>query len=1074
MPEARVCARCGTVLTACAGGSLCPGCLLRDGLEADPAPVTVPVPADECVPTPRPSSLPHTFGDYELLEVIARGGMGVVYRARQISLQRVVAVKMLLAGEFAGPRFVERFRAEAEAVARLQHPGIVAIHEVGEQEGHPFFSMDYVEGRNLAEVISDLGFRSSDFRRSASWLKSIAEAVHYAHQRGILHRDLKPSNVLIDALGQPRLTDFGLAKRLGSDLSPAEDPWSLTLSGQVLGSPNYLPPEQAEGRHARVGPPSDVYSLGAILYHLLTGRPPFQGESLTTLLRQVVETAPVAPRLLNPGIPRDLETICLKCLEKDARKRYPTAQDVADELERFLQDLPIQARPVQAAGKALRWCRRQPMRAALSAALILTFLSGTIGIAWQLKRARAGELLALRQAYAGDIREAQRAMEEGDLGGARQTLNKYRPGNPASGFRQPTLPVDLRGWEWRYLWGLCRSEEQSILTHRPGAFANLALSPAGDLLAVRQWGGNIDLWDWAGRRQMGTLTNESQPGAMAFVPGGNLLASTHSDTNGPVVRFWDVTTRRILRTLPHPTPVHSLALSPDGEWLATFDVEPRLRLWRASTGEPVTNLLAPGAMNALGRVPVFSPDGTTLALGEMDGSIRLLSLKAGRITTTLPTPIEGNGVTALAFSPDGRLLASGHGHSDGTIRFWNPATGAPAGSLEGHRGWVTTLLFTPDGRTLYSGSSDQTIRGWDVAQRKEIGRLRGHTRSLTGLALCRDGNTLVSCAKDGSVRVWDVKSQPQRASHAVLPVRVGAYGAPFTRDSRRLITASASDPVIIWEVATARELERIPALGTNHHSVALSPDDRLLAVGGLDGTIRVWDLVGQRRVKEFRPQSIPMVGLRFWDGGKTLLSHAMVYNRQISVQRWDVASGNEIPFGRMDVRHAFVLAQSPDQRLLAVPSRDGLRVWDYATGELRWAFTDARGSLMATFSADSRRLAASLAGGACVWEVGSWRELAALSLPANGVVSVAFSPDGRRLVTGGEVGMGLQPGVVVWDYAIERPLIGLPSDGGWTSWTTFSPDGNTLLALTWGGVAELYRAPSREEIEAAEQSREQP
>ena len=251
----------------------------------------------------------------------------------------------------------------------------------------------------------------------------------------------------------------------------------------------------------------------------LTGRPTFQGHSLTTLLKQVVEPTTVAPRLLNPGIPRDLETICLKCLEKEARKRYPTAQDVADELGRFLQDLPIQARPIHAAGKALRWCRRQPVRAGLSAALILAVLFGMTGIAWQLKRARAGELLALRHAYAGDIQGAQRALEEGDLGGARRALNKYRPGNPASGFRQPTLPVDLRGWEWRYLWGLCRSDEESILTHQPEAFETLALSPEGGLLAVRQRGGNVDLWDWAGRRQVGTLTNRSLPRAMAFVPG---------------------------------------------------------------------------------------------------------------------------------------------------------------------------------------------------------------------------------------------------------------------------------------------------------------------------------------------------------------------------------------------------------------------------------------------------------------------------------------------------------------------------------------------------------------------------
>lgn len=1044
---------------------VCPVCSLHSALKCDSGGVP---PEIQPQPPPPASHEPfiRDFGDYELLEEIARGGMGIVYKARQKSLDRIVALKMLLFGPQASPEFAKRFRAEAVLAASLQHPNIVAIHEVGIHEGQQFFVMDYVAGPSLARLV---GHEAMDARRAAGYLMTIAAAIHYAHERGILHRDLKPSNVLIDTNDQPRVTDFGLARRY-------EDDSQVTVTGQVLGSPNYIPPEQALGKRGKVSRQSDVYALGAMLYHLLTGRPPFQGETVTDTLHQVLNTEPLAPRLLNPSLPRDLETICLKCLEKEPARRYATAQALADELDRFLNGQPVLARPISTAGKAWRWCRRQPVRAGLSAALILTFLSGLVGILWQLNRARAGELSALRHAYAGDIKEAQRALEEGDLGGARRTLDKYRPGKPAFGVRHPTLAVDLRGWEWRYLWDQCRSDEQYTLTQRSSGFENLALSSDGSLLAVRQPGGNIDLWDWTQRRHTGTLTNESLPRAMAFVPGGNLLASANQDAKGFMIRYWDLTTRQVVRTMPQPSRVVSLAFSPDGEWMATFDVDPRLRLWSVSTGKLMHDIPGLGAMNDLGRVPLFSPDGATLALGEMNGSIRLVGLKTGLTNKTIPAPTEGNGVMALAFSPDGRLLASGYGESDSTIRLWDAVTAAPAGSLEGHRGWVSRLVFAPDGKTLYSGSSDQTIRVWNVAQKKEIetDRLRGHTSGLSGLALCRDGNTLVSCASDGSIRVWDLKSKRQRASHAVLPVRVGPYGAPFTRDSRHLITASPNDPVIIWDVATAKEVQRLPALGTNHHSVALSPDERLLAVGSLDGTIKIWDLSGRRLVKPFRPQTIPIYGLRFWDRGKTLLSYALVWNRQIAVQRWDVATWGEIPFGRIDVSDSLGLAQSPDGRFLAVPSGTGVKLWDYATGKLKAAFPSQAGAMMTTFSADSRFLAAAISGKARVWEVDSGREMAALSLYANDLISVAFSPDGQRLVTGGRVGMRLQPTLVVWDYTIQRQLISLPSVGDFKGWIQFSPDGNTLLGLSWQGVADFYRAPSWEEIEAEEREQKTP
>jgi serine/threonine protein kinase len=302
------------------------------------------------------------FGDYELQEEIGRGGMGVVYKARQTSLNRIVAVKMLLHGDFASEEFVKRFHAEAEAAASLQHPNIVAIHEVGRHEGLHYFSMDYVEGRNLAELVGD---RPLPPERAARYVQAVAEAVHHAHQHGILHRDLKPSNILVDALGQPRITDFGLAKRL-DDSQPSSLNPQLTLTGQVLGAPSYMPPEQAAGNRGQVGVTSDVYALGAVLYHLLTGRPPFLAETLAETLRQVQTREPVPPRQLNPGVPRDLETTCLRCLRKDPDRRYASAAALAEDLRRWRAGEAILARPLGFVEQTWRASRRHPTVATLA------------------------------------------------------------------------------------------------------------------------------------------------------------------------------------------------------------------------------------------------------------------------------------------------------------------------------------------------------------------------------------------------------------------------------------------------------------------------------------------------------------------------------------------------------------------------------------------------------------------------------------------------------------------------------------------------------------------------------------
>jgi serine/threonine protein kinase len=559
-----------------------------------------------------PGAAGKIFGEYELLDEIARGGMGVVYRARQIKLNRVVALKMILAGELASDSDVQRFYNEAEAAASLHHPCIVPIFDIGEYAGQHYFSMGYVEGTNLAAVVRDGPIPARD---AAHYCEQIADAIAYAHQQGIIHRDLKPGNVLLDSSTQPHITDFGLAKILQADSD-------LTGTGQVMGTPSYMPPEQASGRIHDIGPTSDVYSLGGILYFLLTARPPFQASSLMETLKQVMEQEPVSPRQLNPGVPPDLETICLKCLEKPQNRRYASARELASELRRYLNDEPILARPVTGPARAWRWCRRNPKIAGLLMAIALSLLCGigfstyfAIQADLQLRKAQKNERSAI-QAQAAAQAEAEKAAESAAQAErertaaeaakkraenlrelARRQLEEVAPRAYASDMHRAQLdwgklntverlailnahdpnhavsPIqtDPRGWEWYYLRGLSETYEHTLAGH--SSFVDLLeWSRDGKWLASassddRQKEDAIRIWNAAtGKIHRPLSGHKAPPTVIAWHSGGNHLASGHA--NGDVI-VWDIVSARALRTLNRgKAPVSALCYSSAGDLLA--------------------------------------------------------------------------------------------------------------------------------------------------------------------------------------------------------------------------------------------------------------------------------------------------------------------------------------------------------------------------------------------------------------------------------------------------------------------------------------------------------------------------
>jgi WD40 repeat protein/predicted Ser/Thr protein kinase len=960
------------------------------------------------------------LGDYELLEEIARGGMGVVYRARQLSLNRVVAVKVVLHGPFSSPDFVRRFRNEAQVIAALRHPNIVAIHEIGEHQGNHFISLEFIDGKSFAELARE---RPLSAIRAARYVKTIAEAVEHAHQRGVLHRDLKPSNVLLDVFDQPRVTDFGLAKLVTHDQE-------LTTTGQVLGSPNYMPPEQAMGKSSEGTVQSDVYSLGAILYELLTGRPPFQGETLQVVLAQVQDTEPVLPRRLNPATPVDLQTICLKCLQKEPARRYRSAQELADDLGRFVESKPIRARPVPLPERAWLWCRRRPLLASVGGGLVAAIVLGVSGILWEWRQAEfhaQGEtkqrLIAERDAaetrlnlYAADIAAATQAIQNGNFGLARRTLKQLDP-KPGE--------TDLRGFEWRYLWNLCRGDQLVTLPGHKLTVTCADFSPDGNLLATGDQDGKVKIWSMPAAKLLTTIDITTNAiWSATFTADGKSLVTGYDRR----VTFWSTESWQRQKDFPG----EMAAISKTGDLLATAESSPfywesarPVKLFNWRTGESL------GEIDSVGRVLALSADGKLVAVAGKNSGIKIWDTASRKLLRDLQTKTP---VWSLNFSPDGReLLSAGwssdvslwpmDGHSqprtfpcgplhawsaifsndgdtivttssDQTVRLWDRTSLALKTILHGHDNEVWCAAFSPDGKFLASGGKDRNVMLWSLAAGARAQRVMAHDRDIS-LPFSPDGKWLATLDPHfGNAVLWDMDRITETSSFTGR----GVIG--FSPDGKLAALFDASDLKLQFWLPDGKTLQKEVTLAgapleNGPACFATSPDGGFLFAIEANGTIRVWNAETGKLLQTFNGPLPPIRNAILSPGGKYL---AVSVERDHFAHLYNCSDGSERDFtGHLDFVSG--LSFSPDGQTLATGSMDGtIRLWNVSSGDTLASLSGHMEEVTdVAFSPDGRTLA-SLGHDEAIklWHLPTRREVFSETM-TNAGLRLQFSPDGRRL-----------------------------------------------------------------------------
>lgn len=1020
------------------------------------------------VDTQSNSKQPRQLAHFELQELIGSGAFGNVWRATDSQLDRDVAVKIPHSRHLDSVD-PEQFFREARAAAQLSHANIVKVHEVGRDGQTLYMVSEFVAGQPLSEWIQTKRMSPNE---AAGMLRKICIALHHAHEKGVVHRDLKPANILLDSEGEPHITDFGLAKRQFGEAT-------ITTDGQILGTPAYMAPEQARGESHTVNRRADIYALGVMLFEMLTGERPFRGD-IGMILRQVIDDDPPSPRRLNPASPQDLETICLRCLEKEPARRYESAQQVAEELNRFLQGRPIEARPIGSLMRGWRWCRRNPLVAGLLAAVVVVLLIGTaVSCYFAIESNQRANALALSETEA--IHQRDRALDLASkertqrqlavrrfarletlayADGIRQAHNEWKTGNArrAMAFLR-SCPPGLRGWEHGYVDSLFR---QAVYVSRfKQGKSPIVFSPNGELYAVTGAGRHrgVTIWNQKARKVVRTA-----PMGTPQLGGRGLLAINNAGDRmitryGPLFYIRDTDGRHEQRIHTGSRSGLMVAFSPDDKWLG-ITTKTSTAIWNVRTMKRVSVLKGAG-----GRRLAWSADGQKIAVAG-DHTIALWKWKEDE---QLPirtlkwvrgdNPIFDGHLYELSFSPDGNWLVSGH--SDMSVRVWNTHSGRQSRLFE-VSSRVFSVAVSPDSKRVLGGDEDGNVTVWDLSTGKKVTTLKGHMDTVYSVRFAGDGATIVSASYDGTLRTWAVKrttvsreflKNVHFCAVSANQQLVATRGHEFDRKKSSLT---------VWAAESRQQLQSWSFPESDSVSCAtFSSNNRLIAAGGVGNPVRIWNTTTGEFVQSLKGPSGLTERIAWSRDGKWIAAVGIAAFKKEreetgpkgELHLWNAQSGELVHVIKPN-QPLNCLLFTPDCRQFVVGSSDSsITVRDVITGKQQMKLRHGKEIRDIVISQDGSRLASAGEKTIRIWDIATGEVKVAMTAYSGRVSCLAFSPDGRRVISGGVEDDNEQfsylnrAPVKIWDVATGEMLLSLEGLTQSISMVSFGKKGKKILGV---------------------------